>query len=288
MGLSYAQGGAFEGENMIKEYMLPAPVHTPAGSQWDELWKQRQNIDCYAHVVKSDELRAIRSYIANLRPGSTILDAGCGLGQWVFYLNNKGHSVAGLDIGKNIIENLQTQFPSINFRCEDIRKTSFPDNHFDAYISWGVIEHFENGPAECIKEAHRLLKPGGLLLVSVPFHNVRLLLRQWLTGVDELTPSPGCEKVFYQYRFKKHELADALKQGNFEVEKIVPIHKYHGFLRFLNTCCRIDVEKAGELIRKKLHSNILRKAFLLPFYIAGSIMPACLFSHMILAVGRKK
>ena len=45
---------------------------------------------------------------------------------------------------------------------------SFPDNHFDAYLSLGVIEHWEEGPQQAIDEAYRVIKPGGYFFVSTP------------------------------------------------------------------------------------------------------------------------
>lgn len=53
-------------------------------------------------------------------------------------------------------------------RSEDIQKMSFSDGYFDAVICIQVLEHVEN-PLLAAKEIIRVLKPGGSLLVTVPF-----------------------------------------------------------------------------------------------------------------------
>ena len=53
----------------------------------------------------------------------------------------------------------------------DILDLKYPDAHFDAYISQGVIEHFEEGPQQALNEAWRVLKPDGLAFITVPYLN---------------------------------------------------------------------------------------------------------------------
>ena len=61
----------------------------------------------------------------------------------------------------------------------DILDIRYPDSSFEAYISMGVVEHFEDGPVPALKEAYRVLKPNGLIFVSTPTVNViRKLIRR--------------------------------------------------------------------------------------------------------------
>ena len=58
--------------------------------------------------------------------------------------------------------------PKANFYYGSIYRTPFPDNCFDSALLTEVLEHLEE-PANALQEAHRILKPSGCLLLSVPF-----------------------------------------------------------------------------------------------------------------------
>ncbi|HCG73391.1 MAG TPA: 3-demethylubiquinone-9 3-O-methyltransferase, partial [Nitrospina sp.] len=53
----------------------------------------------------------------------------------------------------------------------DVHALPFPKSFFGAYLSYGVVEHFPQGPQQAILEAHRVLKPGGLIFMMVPADN---------------------------------------------------------------------------------------------------------------------
>ena len=76
-----------------------------------------------------------------------VLEAGCGIGQYVFYFQKLGFDSRGIDIStegirlcKNYAE--ANSFDSNIFEKGDIRKTNFKTNSISYYISLGVIEHF--------------------------------------------------------------------------------------------------------------------------------------------------
>jgi SAM-dependent methyltransferase len=53
--------------------------------------------------------------------------------------------------------------PCLSFRADDANELSFDDNHFDAVLSWGSLEHIAGGYDRALAEIHRVLRPGGLL-----------------------------------------------------------------------------------------------------------------------------
>lgn len=53
-------------------------------------------------------------------------------------------------------------------RHDDVEALDFPDQSFDAAVCWSVLEHVPN-PQRAISELHRVLKPGGLIWVQLPF-----------------------------------------------------------------------------------------------------------------------
>lgn len=259
---------------MRKDYIL-AP-ETADGDEtafveayWTDVWENqlgsRTQIE---RVAKQDEYKLMQPYLRQLPKEAKIIDAGCGLGDWVLALGREGHKVTGLDLSRKTIALLKEKFPASDFLSGDIRRTEFSDATYDAHFSWGVFEHFENGPQECIKEALRILKPGGLMFLSVPHDNVRQALRGTLMKAQK---SPNNAR-FYQYRFTRNELATELKQGGFDVLSVTPIHLRQGVLRFLH-----------HEFRMPYHWFLTRALAV----VLAPLIPKILMSHMILAVAKK-
>jgi len=259
---------------MRKDYM-PAADTSDMGEtgfvefHWTKIWEQeggpKGRIE---RVARQDEHGVITPFLKTLPKGAHLLDGGCGLGDWVLAFDHEGFKTTGLDLSRKTVELLQVRFPGSDFVAGDIRATGFPDACFDAYFSWGVFEHFENGPQDCIHEAWRLLKPGGLLFISVPYDNLRHAVRG---AFAHPRPAEGPLR-FYQYRFTRAELARELEIGGFSVDAVHPIHKRQGVLRSLHHEFGLPY---GWVLTRGL------AALLAP------LLPSGVFSHMILAVARK-
>lgn len=139
--------------------------------KWEEVWKKEKNIEELLKTVGKDPLRI--KYILKYLPRGKILEAGCGDGKYVFYLERLGYEVYGIDFvdavierNKRISEESGVGDPS-RFKLMDVCKLDFPDNYFDGYLSMGVIEHFQD-PTIPLIEAYRVLKKGGIAFITVP------------------------------------------------------------------------------------------------------------------------
>nr|NIQ03458.1 methyltransferase domain-containing protein [Nitrospinaceae bacterium]NIR57350.1 methyltransferase domain-containing protein [Nitrospinaceae bacterium]NIS87802.1 methyltransferase domain-containing protein [Nitrospinaceae bacterium]NIT84672.1 methyltransferase domain-containing protein [Nitrospinaceae bacterium]NIU46851.1 methyltransferase domain-containing protein [Nitrospinaceae bacterium] len=100
-----------------------------------------------------------------------ILEAGCGLGPKLFYFQNKGYRIVGVDYLVSPLLRVKRTWPRLPLAAADVHHCPFPDAAFGAYLSYGVVEHFPRGPEPALKEARRILKPGGLLVLLVPADN---------------------------------------------------------------------------------------------------------------------
>ena len=170
-------------------------------------------------------------------------------------------------------------FPECQFARADIRRTEFATGSFDAYFSWGAFEHFENGLGDCLAEAHRLVRPGGWLFISVPFDNWRLILRDarrlehW---DEEFDPKRGYERPrrFYQWRLTRPELTRELELHGFRTELVKPISKLQGVGRWLQ------------------YEFPLFAVNTRPYFAArrvfAAVLPAAYVSHMLLAVAERR
>lgn len=120
--------------------------------------------------------RRARKIIESINPqkGEKIVDLGCGTGYYLFLLSNLGVSVSltGFDNDDRSIKEAEEmmQGKRIKFITGDLHKISFQSQSFDKAVMSEVLEHVENDE-KVLKEIHRILKPNGLLVLSVPSIN---------------------------------------------------------------------------------------------------------------------
>ena len=200
---------------------------------WTEIWdKEGGPQGEFKKISSKPEYKLIKPYLAKLAGTATLVDGGCGLGDWTGFFASLGFNIIGVDISKKTVELLNQRFTDIKFIAGDIRNLNLPDNSVDAYFSWGVFEHFEEGLQPCIKEALRILKPGGMLFITVPADNIRMALRGTLAKYSN--ESTNKSHRLYQWRLTRLELAQELAIGGFKLDFIKPIHKRQGILRSLH------------------------------------------------------
>lgn len=267
---------------MKKDYLLTR-LESPTGEadfledHWTRHWESHNVSPDPASVRQREEYQHLSACLDTLPRGSRILDGGCGLGDWTIYLANRGFQVVGLDISNRIISRLQERYSGGRFQQGDIRTTGLPASAFDLYFSWGTFEHFEVGPGDCITEAYRLLRPGGLLLISVPYHNWRFIFKESRFGYQwrqafRVPPGTPISVRFYQWRFTPAELTMELETRGFQVQRLVPIHHSEGVRRAL------DWELG---LKPGTRWHYLAERLIAPF------LPKTLVCHMLLAVARK-
>ncbi len=237
---------------------------------WTNVWdKQGGPKGLSKRIYRRDEYKLIKPFLVLLPSNSKIIDAGCGLGDWVLALSSSNLNVIGIDISRGIISKLRELYPTYQFQNGDIRNIKLPDSSVDAYYSWGVFEHFESGPQDCLREALRVLKPEGYLFITVPFENLRHSIVGSMTNFKKTQKGMR----FYQYRFTRAELATELDLAGFEIVEIRPIHKRQGVLRSLN-------HDFGLPYQWRLTKAI---AFLLAF-----ILPSWSIGHMVMGIAKRR
>ncbi len=93
------------------------------------------------------------------------LDVGCGLGFFVRALRDLGWRAWGMDISAPELRHATRVTPHL--LLGDSHTLPFASHTFDALFFWHVLEHLEN-PRKALREAHRILQPGGIVLIEVP------------------------------------------------------------------------------------------------------------------------
>lgn len=100
-----------------------------------------------------------------------VLDSACGVGWGTEFLAQEAAYVIGADIDSTTIEYARKEYPQKNFTfcVADITHLPFPNEIFDVVNSIETVEHVKRNSIETvIGEFRRVLKPGGLLLISTP------------------------------------------------------------------------------------------------------------------------
>ncbi|NEC86379.1 class I SAM-dependent methyltransferase [Streptomyces sp. SID12501] len=97
--------------------------------------------------------------------GRTVLDLGCGAGDFAGMASALGANVSGLDASAALIEIAQRRNPTSTFRVGDMQHLPFPDHRFSVVTAFNSL-HFARNPARTITEAKRVTHPGGSIVVA--------------------------------------------------------------------------------------------------------------------------
>jgi len=111
------------------------------------------------------EKPAIRAELPSLN-GLEVISIGCGSGLDARWLADNGaKSVVGIDISKGLLDIAKANNPDLEFHEMDMEQLDFPDASFDlAYSSLAI--HYIDDWTQPLKEACRILRPGGLYVFS--------------------------------------------------------------------------------------------------------------------------
>jgi ubiquinone/menaquinone biosynthesis C-methylase UbiE len=96
-----------------------------------------------------------------------LLDAGCAWGYGTRFFDAKARDVVGLDPGATAIAVARKRYPALTFVESALESTPFESDSFDAIVCCDVFEHV-SGERECLDEMWRILRPGGVVTMTVP------------------------------------------------------------------------------------------------------------------------
>ncbi|MFE2936260.1 class I SAM-dependent methyltransferase [Streptomyces sp. NPDC059278] len=95
----------------------------------------------------------------------TLLDIGCGAGDFAGMASELGAKVSGLDASAALIEIARQRSPTGTFHVGDMQDIPFPDNHFSIVTAFNSV-HFADDPARAFAEMMRVTSPGGSMVVA--------------------------------------------------------------------------------------------------------------------------
>jgi SAM-dependent methyltransferase len=132
-------------------------------------------------------LKARQVDMLDPRPGTRVLDLGCGRGEVLLACARRGAAVAGIDYSAAAVEISRETLDGMadaEVVQGDVTRLPWPDATFDRVLSGDVIEHLDAADGEAmLREAHRVLRPGGTLVVHTApnrlFLDVTWPLARW-------------------------------------------------------------------------------------------------------------
>lgn len=120
-----------------------------------------------------------------------VLDLGCGNGAVAGWLSERGHSVVGVDPSREGIRRARAAHPEIEFhRASAYDPLRERLGRFEVVVSLEVVEHVYD-PRAYARTLHEVLVPGGIAVVSTPYHGYLKNLAIALLGRFDEHVEPG-------------------------------------------------------------------------------------------------
>jgi len=196
---------------------------------WERRWSGT-NLGSLLKKARTGDLAELETpFSRHLPMDGPILEAGCGTGRVVCALQSRGYTVEGIDYASETITRVHAIDPSLDVRAGDIFAVDRPDGYYAAYISLGVLEHYQDGPGAGLIEAWRILRPGGVALLMVPYLNqARRRIYTDAPVLDLQSPPSGVR--FYQYQYDEDDFARRICATGFEISERLPLQLFEGLM----------------------------------------------------------
>lgn len=240
---------------------------------------QKQIKDCDGYELAS----LFESIFEEHQP---VLEAGSGSGRWCGWFSKKNIKSDGIDWSKELIKRAQIELPESEFMTGDMRNVPKPDSFYGGIIALGSVEHSTEGPISALNEFSRVLKNGGLAVVTVPYGgflrrktmDIKKILKrlkkdhpeinQILTNIKwypKWTRNKEGVWEFFEYEFNKTQMRNFISQTNFEIMQEFVAFKDEGVLhnfgrlsgKWNEERCGVDFTILGKLLRIILPVSII-------------------------------
>ena len=164
-------------------------------------------------------LRELTIQLAQIKPGNSVLDVGCGTGAVTIPAKiraGEDGQVAGIDPSPEMIDIAHRKAASkkleIDFRVGVIEALPYPDTSFDVVTSSLMIHHLpENLQVRGLAEVYRVLKPGGCVLIADFMRPNASLLNRFFTALY----------MHHGLKFGVEDLPEMLEGARFSQAKVL-------------------------------------------------------------------
>ncbi len=151
------------------------------------------------------------------RFAARVRDVGCGPGHVSRYLYERGVQVCGVDLSSQMVKHAKSLNPDIEFFQGDMNSLDVPDREYVGIIAFYSIIHISRGQVvEIMREFKRVLRPGGVLLLSFHIGDEVVHVDEWWGHVVSL------DFTFFQ----SEEMVTYIEAAGFKVDELVEREPY--------------------------------------------------------------
>jgi len=203
--------------------------------------------------------------------GPRVLDLGCGTGYGTADLARVASTATGVDLAPEAIDYAERHFPSARFLQCSASAVPFPPGSFDLVTAFEVIEHLEDWRT-LLAEAHRVLEPNGLLIVSTPnkryyaearaksgpnpFHEHEFEFAEFRTALGEFFPHV---RILFQDRIEAFAFYDGVQAPGTEAELARPSGDAETANFFIGICSCAPLPRVSNFLYAPRAANLLRE-----------------------------
>ena len=223
----------------------------------------------YTTEITSDEIssdnpihqRLFKAYVvAKEYIGGDVLEVGCGEGRGVGLLMQHARSFTAVDKIQEVISDLKIKYPSGRFLSMNIPPLKeLADNAYDSIASFQVIEHIQDDVL-FLKEIYRVLKPGGIALLTTPNRSMSLSRNPW--HIREYLPDELkniAAKIFPNVEMKgitgNEKVMDYYERNKRSVKRITRFDIFNLQYNLPASILKVPYEILNRWNRNKLQSN---------------------------------
>jgi ubiquinone/menaquinone biosynthesis C-methylase UbiE len=210
----------------------------PEGTReyFDQIERRRYELEPFIHrFARFGETR-----------GQRVLEIGVGLGTDHIQFARAGADLTGVDLTSKGIElvgrRLAIESLESDLQVADAERLPFADASFDVVYSWGVLHHTPDTP-KAVKEAVRVLRPGGRLCVMVYSRHAWVSYGLWLRN------GPMSRRPFRSITDVLHYHMESLGTKGYTKRELRGMIGGTADRRIEKVCTPYDVEYAGGLAR---------------------------------------
>lgn len=167
--------------------------------------------------------RRVEMLTAHVRPGSRVLELGCGTAFFTKELARTGAEITAIDISPELLETARSncQAANVTFEVRNAYALDYPSASYDSVIGSSVLHHLAID--EALRQIYRVLKPGGAICFTEPnMLNPQIAVQKNVPSVKKYLGDSPDETAFFRWPLRR-----LLERTGFRDVRIKPFDFLH-------------------------------------------------------------